>query len=493
MDTPATPTPNTPDQPEWSAPEVYQPAYQWTPSYYPAQGYEPGRGYSPPGDQGYQFGPAYPYPSGYPYPSNYAATAPADPRRSRRRRRSALAAAGAVGALAIAGTVIAINGISPTVAGAGSESASAAGAQRSNDPFGGYFGGGTAGSGRQGGSGGGFGSSGGSGGGFGSGGGSGGSGATSAPAVSATAEQQVGVVDIDTVLKYQNAEAAGTGQILTANGEILTNNHVVDGATSISVTVVSTGRTYTANVVGTDPTADVAVIQLVNASGLSTVNLGDSSTVAANDPITGVGNAGGVGGTPSAATGTVVALNQSITASDESGGDSESLTGLIETNAGIQAGDSGGPLYNASGQVIGMDTAASTGSASQDATAIDAYAIPIDTALNVARQIEAGNASSTVHLGYPAFLGVSIDTSQSAASVGGAPVAAVIPGLAADQAGIAAGDVITSVGGHAIGSPGDLQAVMSGYRPGQTVSISWTDANGQAHHASLSLTTGPAD
>jgi S1-C subfamily serine protease len=203
----------------------------------------------------------------------------------------------------------------------------------------------------------------------------------------ATAAQQSGIVTIVSVLGYQNAESAGTGMVLTSDGEILTNNHVVNGATSITVTVESSGESYRAAVVGTDPTDDVAVLQLSNASGLTTANLGDSADLAVGDAVTGVGNAGGTG-TLTAAPGTVTALDQSITATDESGSDPENLTGLIETDAGIAAGDSGGPLYDSAGEIVGMDTAAS--SSPGDQTASQAYAIPIDDALNIADQIESG-------------------------------------------------------------------------------------------------------
>ena len=152
----------------------------------------------------------------------------------------------------------------------------------------------------------------------------------------ATAAQQVGVVDINTVLDFGTGAAAGTGMVLTSSGEILTNNHVIDGSTSISVTVVSTGRIYTATVVGTDPTDDVAVLQLNGASGLATAKIGDSAQVAVGNTVTAVGNAGGTGGTPSSATGTVTALDQSLTATDQNGSNPEQLTGMIEMNADIQ-------------------------------------------------------------------------------------------------------------------------------------------------------------
>ena len=168
------------------------------------------------------------------------------------------------------------------------------------------------------------------------------------------------LVDINTNLSYEDEQAAGTGMVLTSSGLILTNNHVIDGATSISATDVGNGKTYTAKVVGYDRTGDVAVIKLVDASGLRTVST-STGTAAVGQAVVGVGNAGGTGGTPSAAGGSITAMNQSITASDDGGGNSENLTGLIETNAGIQPGDSGGSLVNTSGQVIGMDTAASAG------------------------------------------------------------------------------------------------------------------------------------
>jgi len=322
-------------------------------------------------------------------------------------------------------------------------------------------------------------------GGSGSGGYPGGSGSSgSGTGATATAAQTVGVVDINTDLKYQGAQAAGTGMVLTSSGEILTNNHVVNGATSISVTVISTGAKYTASVVGTAPTQDVAVLQLQNASGLQTIKLGESNSVAVGDAVTGVGNAGGVGGAPSAAAGTVTALDQPITAADETGQNVQHLTGMIETDAAIQAGDSGGPLYDASNEVIGMDSAASAG-----ATGTQAYAIPIDHALQIAQQIESGSASSTVHIGLPAFLGVSI----AASAVQGATVQSTLDGGPAAGAGITAGDVITSVGGTAINSGSDLQAALRNYQPGQSVTVTWSDQAGQSHTAKVTLGTGPAD
>ena len=207
------------------------------------------------------------------------------------------------------------------------------------------------------------------------------------------AQTDPGLVDVVSTLGYQQAQAAGTGLVLTSSGEVLTNNHVIDGATSITVTDIGNGHSYQAKVVGYDQTKDVAVLQLQGASGLQTVNLGNSSTTAVGQKVVALGNAGGKGGTPSVATGKITGLNASITASDEGSGTSEQLSGLINHNAPIQPGDSGGPLVNTAGQVIGIDTAGSSSSSpyqTAQTTATAAFAIPINEALAIADQIEAG-------------------------------------------------------------------------------------------------------
>jgi S1-C subfamily serine protease len=305
----------------------------------------------------------------------------------------------------------------------------------------------------------------------------------------ATAAQQVGVVDINTTLNYGQGKAAGTGIVLSPDGEILTNNHVIEGSTAITVTVVSTGKSYTATVVGTDPSDDVSVLQLKDASGLATAKLGDSSKVAVGDAVTAVGNAGGDGGTPTAAPGTVLALNQSLTASDANGSNAERLTGMIEVNAAIEAGDSGGPLYdNATGSVIGIDTAASSASP-RFGTAVTGYAIPIAKALDIADQIESGQASSTVHIGYPAFLGVQL----SPTSQGGATIADVVDGSAAAKAGLQGGDTITAVDGTTITTASGLSSVLAQHKPGDQVRLRYTDSAGRSHSVTVTLGSGPAD
>ena len=323
--------------------------------------------------------------------------------------------------------------------------------------------------------------------------GAGGSNSSQAAAIAAKVDPAV--VDINTKLAYQNASAAGTGLVLTSNGEILTNNHVIDGATSISVTLVATGRTYTASVVGTDPTADVAVLQLQGASGLKTINTA-TSPVAVGDSVVAIGNAGGAGGTPAAVTGTIQALNQTITASDQNGANAEQLTNVIQTDAPIQPGDSGGPLVNTAGQVVGIDTAASGGNRFNSAPSVG-FAIPIGNAEAIAKQIESGHASASIHLGPTAFLGVAIEPDSSTGgsstpSASGAVVAGVASGTPADAAGLAQGDTITAINGQAVGSAQALTTIMQSHRPGDKVSVSWTDQAGASHTATVTLAVGPA-
>ena len=317
--------------------------------------------------------------------------------------------------------------------------------------------------------------------GYGSEGSSGSSSSTATAAGTATADQVVGVVDIVTELGYSGGEAAGTGMLLTSDGEVLTNNQVIEGATSITVTVLSTGEQYTATVVGTAPTADVAVLQLDDASGLDTVQL-DTDGVELGEAVTAVGNAGGDTSSTSAADGTVTALDQAITATSESGAAAERLTGLIETDADVQAGDSGCPLFDADGEVVGMDTAASSGGA------VQSYAIPIATAMDLVEQIEDGVDDATVHQGLPAFLGFSV-----ADGTAGATIAGVVADGPADEAGIGAGDVVTAVGGTPVDSATDLTTALSAQDPGDEVDVTWTDSTGTSQTATVTLVAGPAD
>jgi S1-C subfamily serine protease len=307
------------------------------------------------------------------------------------------------------------------------------------------------------------------------------------------------LVDINSNFGFQNGAGAGTGVVVSANGMVLTNNHVIDGATQITATDVGNGKTYKAEVVGYDPTHDLAVLQLQGASGLTTAKLGDSSKLHVGDAVVGVGNAGGTGGSPASAGGAITGLNQSVTAADDSAGTTEQLSGLIQTNAGIQPGDSGGPLVDSSGKVIGIDTAGSTGFDFNGATG-SGFAIPINEAISVGKAIVSGHGSSTAHIGPTAFLGISIGSSDegglgffggSTSTATGVAVGNVLAGEPAEKAGLEPGDVITSIDGHATDSPSALSKIMFGRHPGDSVKLGYLDTGGQSHSISVKLGSGP--
>ena len=362
-----------------------------------------------------------------------------------------------------------------------------------------------------------------------------GSGAVPAPAPAApltSGEQAIvtkvkpGLVIINTNLQFDSEAAAGTGMVINADGLVLTNNHVIDGSTKITATVAATGRTYSATVVGYDKTGDIALIQLQNASGLTVVPIGNSSSVKIGNAVVALGNAEGRGRITAAAGG-VTGLNQTITASEEgSSTASETLSGMIQTDANIVPGDSGGPLAGSTG-VIGMDTAGNAVSDQQQASA--GFAIPINTALSVARQIAGGHASSTITIGYPPFVGIFISSASSSSPQAqaqqeqqqnggggsgsspacytsnaeltvpsviapvssGALVVGTICGSPAASAGMTDGAVITAVNGQAVGSPDDLTGILSRFHPGDTISVTWVSPSGQRTTSSLHLTAGP--
>jgi len=314
---------------------------------------------------------------------------------------------------------------------------------------------------------------------------SGGTAPTSDQAATIAAKVTPALVNINTRLGYQAAAAAGTGMILTSNGEVLTNNHVISGATTISATVIGSGKTYDATVVGYSPTDDVAVIQLKGASGLPTIPIAASDSVKTNDPIVAAGNAGGRGGQPSVVSGTVTDTDQQIKASDEDGSNSETLTGLIQTNAPIEPGDSGGPLINSAGKVIGMDTAASASNQFQSSASVG-YAIPINSALAVVHQIESGKESAKIYIGLPGNIGISLDGNSADATA-----QAVVSTSPAAAAGIQAGDTIISINGQSIASADELTASLDHKKPGEKVAVGWVDQTGQRHSATIALMTGP--
>ena len=297
-----------------------------------------------------------------------------------------------------------------------------------------------------------------------------------------------GVVMVDTVLT--NGEGAGTGIVLTSSGIVLTNYHVVEGSTSIRVKA-SNGETYTATVIGHDEDHDIAVIRLEGASGLKTASL-DTSAAVLGEKVTAVGQGGGQG-TLYKTSGSITDLSEQITASDSgTGEDSETLKGLLETNAQIVPGYSGGPLIDSDGEVIGIDTAASSGSP------VTGYAIPISSAMKIATQIEVGARSSTVHIGARAALGVEVSSQTSGYgntygydAVSGASVVGVTSGGAAEAIGMTAGSTITRIDGKQVTSPTTLTNVLDTKYPGDKVTVTWVDAQGQSHSATATLGTSP--
>ena len=301
-----------------------------------------------------------------------------------------------------------------------------------------------------------------------------------------------GVVNIETEQELNGTRAAGTGVVLTAAGLVLTNNHVIKGATAITGTDTDNRRTYTAEVVGYDHAGDIAVIRLTGAARLKVAAFTSAARVDVGDVVTAVGNAGGKGGAPAVVTGRVTGLEQAVTARDDSSGTSEKLTGLIETDAPIKPGDSGGPLLDTRGKIIGINTAASAGVSAKGTAAPGkdhrGYAIPSDRALEIARQIQRGEASSTVHIGRTAMLGVKV---RSNGRSPGALVAEVVPGSPAATARIPVGAAIITFGTDGVDSPSTLTSLMLARHPGDAVRIEWTTRQGTRLGATLRLAEGP--
>ena len=296
----------------------------------------------------------------------------------------------------------------------------------------------------------------------------------------ATAEQVRGLVRIVSAEAYQQGIGVGTGMVLSARGEVVTNHHVVAGASTIRATVVSTGKTYDARVVGTDTTDDIAVLKLAGAAGLATVGPA-AQQARVGDAVTAVGDAGGSSASLTAAIGTVAALDQAITTQTSGAAEGEHLTGLIEVDADVVAGDSGGPLLNAAGAVVGMDTAASSGSAN-----VTGYAIPVTKVLRIVHRIDTGQAGGKIHLGASAFLGVELAERTSRATVAG-----TVAGTPAARAGLRAGDTITAIDGDPTRTATALRHQIAAHAPGDGVTVTWTDPRGMHHTRSVTLTAGP--
>jgi S1-C subfamily serine protease len=470
----------------------------------PGYGGLPGSAYGPGGGFGYPPGGAYPpgggYPGGYGQP----------PRRPRRGLTTAITY------IAVAAIAASAGGLVVAFAGNGNQqpAASSGGTfgNGSGNPFNGN--------------------------------GARGNGISPGAGISQSTQQKVvqavkpGLVVITSRLQYDGngAAAAATGMIISKSGVILTNNHVINGSTDLRAIVVATGRQYPAHWLGYDKGSDVAVIKLVGASGLTTIPVGDSRLVKVGDNVIGMGNAGGTGRI-TAVPGSVTALNQTITASDDGGGGSpERLTGMIQTDANIIPGDSGGPLASTSGKVIGMDTAASTNSVTNNQQNVG-FAIPIDKALSIANRIIAHHQGGGVQIHTTGFVGVLVPSGPNGAQStatdprvqlrqeeanqqpfgqpGTAPNSCVpagsnagIPariapvnsgtlvlgslcGAPAANAGLLPGDVITGVSGHQVSSPITLMTVLSTVRGGSHVTITWVTPSDQTVTRTITVASAP--
>jgi S1-C subfamily serine protease len=290
-------------------------------------------------------------------------------------------------------------------------------------------------------------------------------------------------VDIDTINQTDTGYAisAATGMIVSSDGFVVTNNHVVEEATRINVAIDGHASEYKATFVGADPAADVAVIKIDGLTGLPTVHFGDSSTISVGDRVVAIGNAGGRGGRPTVTTGAISALGRSITASDQLTARPEHLSGMIETSATIEPGNSGGPLVDDHGLVIGMNTAADPGG----------YALPIDRVSAIAGAIEKGRSGAGVVLGLRAFLGVVGQPPKSGSKPDGVDVTRIVLGDPAADGGIEPGDVIVEFDGTSTPTVFVLQRLVLAEQPGDVATVTFDSQNG-LETASVRLIEGPA-
>lgn len=293
-------------------------------------------------------------------------------------------------------------------------------------------------------------------------------------------------------------QAAGTGMIISPNGYVLTNNHVIANASSITVTLYNSKKTYKARVIGANPTHDVALIQIQGASNLPTVTLGNSNTVKVGDPVVAIGNALALQGTPTVTEGIVSALGRTVQAQNETGA-TETLYNMIQTDAPINPGNSGGPLLNAQGYVIGMNTAAATGAGGSQSAQGIGFAEPINSVLAIVKQIEA-HPNTNTSVASHGFLGVGVQnlTASLASQLGypssteGVLVDNVVANSPAMAAGIQSGDVIQSVGSTKVTDINQLVAAIDSKSAGSTVTVTWLDPNTGQNSATVTLAAAPA-
>jgi putative serine protease PepD len=268
----------------------------------------------------------------------------------------------------------------------------------------------------------------------------------------------------------QTQKAQGSGFVYDANGDIVTNQHVVDGATSVSVKFWN-GKTSSAHVVGTDASTDIAVVKVdAPSSLLHPLSLGDSSSLQVGDGVVAIGSPFGLEETVTS--GIVSALHRQMTSPS-----GFAIPDSIQTDAAINHGNSGGPLFDTQGKVVGVTAQIESDSGGNDGVG---FAIPSSTVRSVADQlISSGKAEH-------AYLGVSLSSSAS-----NALVAEVRSGTPAERAGLKAGDVVTALDGKSIASTGELESAIGAHEPGDSVSLTYT-RNGKSHTVQLKLASRPS-
>jgi putative serine protease PepD len=274
------------------------------------------------------------------------------------------------------------------------------------------------------------------------------------------------------VVEVTAGQGQGSGFVYDADGHIITNEHVVDGANSVSVRFWN-GKTFTASVVGTDASTDLAVLKVdAPVSQLFPLSLGDSSKLVVGDQVVAIGSPFGLEGTVTS--GIVSALHREMTSPNHF-----AIDNSIQTDAAINHGNSGGPLLNAQGKVVGVNSQIESNSGGNEGVG---FAIPSNTVRSIASQLISNGKAEH------AFLGVVL--SDSSSQTGGA-IGQVRAGTPAAKASLRAGDVVTSAGGTKINSASELRAVINAHRPGDTISVTYT-RGGQSHTVKVKLAARPA-
>jgi serine protease Do len=307
---------------------------------------------------------------------------------------------------------------------------------------------------------------------------------TAAPGdpIAAASAVEPAVARIDTEIHYQNAVGNGAGVVLDPGGQVLTNFHVVAGADVITVTVA--GRAFPAELVGYNRRRDVAVLQLIGAGGLPTAPIGDSAQLVEGESVVALGNAEGSNSPLTQEVGTVTGFGRTVTAEDTLTGSKDELTGLMEFAAPVVAGDSGGPVVNGGGQVVGITTAASVNF--RMGPGGKGFAIPINDAMAIANQIRSGAPSDSVHIGPPVLLGVGVRTAPQRGA--GVLIAEVLRGGPAEQAGLLGGDILTTLDGTPLDTATTLTYVLDRHYPGDVIDLTWIDGAGQERTGKATLT-----